>query len=143
MKIAELRIGNWVNTKFYKDFKIVGLTIFEDKTAQCSIYKDLNYYPQSTKIEDLRGIKLTDEWLVKLGFGKLEDCHIKKLGKEDLCTYELWLIDPCNDAGYPVQFYEVFDKDDYRFVSLYKPVKYVHQLQNLYFMLCGKELLLV
>ena len=72
-------------------------------------------------------IPLTEEWLLKFGFGKSEE-------HEYGCnTHEIF------------GFYY-----DYHFNKFYLDtpneqvcipfIKYVHQLQNLYFSLCGKEL---
>jgi hypothetical protein len=69
--------------------------------------------------KDLNGIPLTEEWLVTFGFEYIEE-------------YKWWEIDWCNftiDLG-----------GEYEFEFAFHPIKYVHQLQNLYFALTGKEL---
>jgi len=138
MKANELRIGN----KLYfcnRSHIVMGISI-----NLLFIENDFKHVIGPYEIEDFSPIPLTEDCLVKFGFNKIEDTHRKIINEEDLCVYEMLLIDPCNDAGYIVQYYEVFDTnpetDDYRFVSLQNEVKYVHQLQNLYFALTGEEL---
>jgi len=127
MKVTELRLGNWVNTQWYKDFKIVGLTVFEDKTAQCSIFKDLNYYPQSTNINDLHAIKITHEWLSKFGFKRFEENDSYQLDVK--LGFSIW--------GRIKTGFNIYVES----TEIGKSIKYVHQLQNIYFELTGKELI--
>ena len=74
-----------------------------------------------------RPIPLTEEWLLKLGFEKT---------KENFCTYDLGKI----SIYMPSICYEEGRTYFNSWVIIEKSPKYVHQLQNLYFCLCGKEL---
>ena len=141
MKANELRLGN----KLF--FCNRSHTIMGIGANLLFIENDFKHTIGPYELEDFEPIPIDENWLKKYGFNKIEDTHRKIIGKEDLCVYEMWLVDPCNDAGYSVQYYEVFDQlqntEDYRFVSIEKEVKYIHELQNLYFVLTGRELELV
>jgi hypothetical protein len=116
MKANELRIGNWYSEygipKQVLPLQILGLYQIE----------------QAGKIVlDMTPIPLTEEWLVKLGFEKT-DRDVLFYEKRNLVVewlFERWTGRLYLDAG-----------DSARIIE----VKYVHQLQNLYFALTGEEL---
>lgn len=77
----------------------------------------------------LQPIPITEEWLLKFGFEK---------GKN------FWLL---NESEEGFVDHMVFDLERLEFIITQNPYsgycvecKYVHQLQNLYFALCGEEL---
>ena len=72
-------------------------------------------------------IPLTEEWLLKLGFEKT---------KENFCTYDLSKI----SIYMPSIYYEEGRTYFNSWVIIEKSPETVHQLQNLFFCLCGKEL---
>lgn len=91
---------------------------------------DDDYSPSS--IKETQGILLTEEWLVKMGFEKQEDGD----DHDDWHWYELQVLPDIafvqgNKKGYLDVF--ILDHDNIR-------VQFVHQLQNLYWCLCGEEL---
>ena len=89
-------------------------------------------YP--TAIVDLdrfSGIPSTEEWLIKLGFEKIID-------NEFTLRYEL-KKDPRFDYFFPKHNLKTFGLR-FQGSTFFDVVKYVHQLQNLYFALTGKEL---
>ena len=104
MEAKELRIGNYLihDGYFIKSYSVDGFI---------NVIKNIdNYEP----------IPLTEEWLVKFGFNKLEgwdDMYYFQIG--DFQIYEY------NVSGY--------EFDDFG-------IKHVHQLQNLYFALTNEEL---
>jgi hypothetical protein len=119
MKASELRIGNFV----------------KDKNAQ---YKTVNGFSTilATSIYqfnlgdlELDALPLTEEWLLKFGFVK----EPRDSGEVAFCMSE-------NDCNVIIQDFG----DGFLFIwelsFMGKPIKYVHQLQNLYFALTGKEL---
>lgn len=115
MKVNELRIGNWIN---------VGGELNEFDIADfCDIFDNGNKW-----FKDLfKAIPLTEEWLVKFGFS-----HISKNDYQS--PYEFLIFDIkllC--------FADIQGDDEERIFSPIE-VKYVHQLQNLYFALTGEEL---
>jgi len=118
METKELRLGNyiWFNDAPVKD-GFAEITAVNDElvhTTQGAAYSS-----------ELQGIELTEEWLVKFGNWDITE--------EGLLSYDLkydeqleeWLFYVYNLRG---------DKINCAMI------KYVHQLQNLYFALTGKEL---
>ena len=113
MEAKELRIGNWV--------------------YNATIKKEMQVYPmmiaQLSMVEgesNIEPIPLTEEWLLRFGF--------EKNGEE-------WFIHENN-------FELVFDEGKYFYTWDYNwctsfGIKYIHQLQNLYFALTGEELQLI
>lgn len=115
MKANELRIGNWVNLNdgsLTDDYRVV------EKVGRKNvefIIKGCNKVMSSRPISDVYGIPLTEEILLKCGFDLLPN---GKLNHDNLCKFEINFI----------------------FNSKSHLVKYLHQVQNLYFELTGKEL---
>jgi hypothetical protein len=127
MKVSELRIGNFV----------------KDKNAQ---YKTVNGFTQilATGIYqfhleklELDALPLTEEWLLKFGFEYNKRGNWNRYFKEGIYP-----------RSFAFQFYKNgridFWYGDFNVGNLnrikYNPLQYVHQLQNLYFALTGKEL---
>jgi len=118
MKASELRIGNW----FKED-------ILEQTFAQITAEQILDFYDDP--LDDFyKSTPLTEEWLLKFGFKyqKTYNNYAVKAGdyfnsvKQD---GEEWIYsnDESNACCYEL-----------------RSIKYVHQLQNLYFALTGEEL---
>jgi len=126
MKIQELRIGNWYMSVKFQQPVMCDLLDFYDLCA-----KSDGVYDDPPINEMFSPIPITEEWLGKFGF--------KKHKAEDNYFYKKW-------GNNGVEF--IFNSDRYsRNVfeyelgsNKYKQIKYVHQLQNLYFALTGKEL---
>ena len=120
MEANELRIGNYVQ---YEEQLFYAIEDGIDIDA-ASIY-----HP----------IPLTEEWLVKFGFKKekVNDLYDSAFIRSHVLQSELYLR-PSNEGGY----YWGFNTPDALNQEFYdcKPIKYVHQLQNLYFSFTGKEL---
>jgi hypothetical protein len=122
MKANEMRIGNVVNiVNTTRDF--LGRVWYSDALiSHEDIYdiargNDYQYNP----------IPLTEEWLLKFGFKY--DTDNDKLCKSlhiDILSFRASEGHMC------------LESQGYR--TLYKHIKYVHQLQNLYFALTGEEL---
>ena len=124
LKATELRIGNFVEyqrndilteLKQVKGVNWGGDSIFIEYYNQ-----DGSQYPINKK--HFKPIPLTEEWLVKFGLKKM-DISEYTLNTYDFADFTLWL----NDDKFLFN-----DKTN---------IKYVHQLQNLYFALTQKELL--
>lgn len=116
MKPNELRIGNFVQTKTSEySYKVKALgEIMVDLSGTSVIY------------EHCVPIPLTEEWLKTFGFS---DIGILKIRNEMIIDC---VIDLNNKSS-------VFIDIAMRPIIL-EHIKYVHQLQNLYFALTGKEL---
>jgi len=114
MKATEFRVGNWIMGDIGKPYQME-LSDFSDW------YMDHNSHEFGNHIHP---IPLTEEWLLKFGFDYDNETStyslLTSLRKCDLC------IDILLSDG------EYFWK--------YVELKYVHQLQNLYFALTGNEL---
>lgn len=78
--------------------------------------------------ENYEPIPITEEWLLKFGFDKV-------LPRNDKMYYRL------NDY-FVIEDSRVFllGDDAFEILKLRQEIKYVHQLQNLYFALTGEEL---
>ncbi len=124
MKAEELRIGNWVTWEG-EACKLDGITRdFNDSPYDVEIEFSNGLFNREP-IEDLKPIPLSEEWLIRFGF-LLEDFN--------------WYKNDSDDS-----FYISFESDYGFYVGAttygyLKAILYVHQLQNLYFALTGKEL---
>lgn len=103
MKANELRIGNKVRF----EGSIVTVNTISDDEVTFSDYASLDY----PKMEDISGIELTEEWLLKFGWKD-------EFAKGMLTRYGLKI----------------------RLLGHDMDTQYVHSLQNLYFALTGEEL---
>lgn len=129
MKANELRIGNWIQFRYTETPVRITLGDFVRE------YNDEH-------LEDYEPIPLTEEWLIKFGFRKYKNGYI--------ITPSMGM-----DYGYVIEHYEW--RGDWAFGILYYDpardcdidevynfcgtgLKHVHQLQNLFYSLCGEEL---
>lgn len=117
MNASELRIGNFVQHKCGAHYKISAYDIVD--------VADGTFY--------IKPIPLTEEWLLRLGFIK-----------PDRYMSGGFMIDGYEDGFFVssgfnfCQFCLIDQMVDTRYIS--DNIKYVHQLQNLYFALTGEEL---
>ena len=115
---SELRVGNLVyHEPTIDDWEII--TIKVGNIIQCEINPD-GFEP----------IPLTEEWLLKFGFDfSIDTWYLKGVA--------IWKTECCDAKGNEEIgfFYELRDVG-----MMDMHVKYVHQLQNLYFALTGEEL---
>jgi hypothetical protein len=131
MDSKELRIGNYV------DCNGIVSEIVETRTN----YVRLKYFRKDVEKEHIslvllddrvKEIPLTEEWLLKFGYVKFN------VNASIYCEYSLVIDDV-------LKYKLLFDYRDLGITmpNTYKPIrlKYVHQLQNLYFALTGNELI--
>ena len=123
MKANELRVGNLVTYRSLKELKVMELLstftrvlIDNNQTDWISVGYDF-----------LDPIPLTEEWLLKFGFEKT---------KENFLTYDLGKLSIYMPSFHYKKGRTYFNS----WVIIEESPKTVHQLQNLYFCLCGKEL---
>lgn len=131
MKASELRIGNWVYREYLDND---GNHIGEYQVSAHDI-EHLDVSGVFHQDGEATSIPLTEDWLEKFGFyGKYKSvhCHWSKngVGIEQASNVD---DDENTISPSPQEFYY-----DFNF-----PIKYVHQLQNLYFALTGDELSLI
>ena len=121
MKATELRIGNWVKWNY------------EERS-------DGNAYPVEFgyELDDIKNnpnivkpIPLTEEWLVKFGFEKMDAFGWVK----DFITLDESVAHYSFDMWRGTYSIEKCDMTE-----IPQEIKHVHQLQNLYFALTGQEL---
>lgn len=119
LKAADCRVGNWLS-KHGEQYQITSATIVGLERGD----------------SEVEPIPLTEEWLLKFGFEKREasSCVAWHIGENPI-THDwlfdlVWLDKP-----------ELIGAENYPFYrNGYHLIKYVHQLQNLFYCLCGKEL---
>lgn len=139
MKANELRLGNYLQldgenyhvNEIYNNLQCVELKRKNLENPKLNDYEECDL-----DCNDLLPIPLTEEWLLNLGFNS----EYKKgwigidVKHENGTTTDFVLSYPQRMGMWQTFF--AFEYDSFRFVEL----KYVHQLQNLYFALTGSEL---
>lgn len=126
MDIKELRLDNIVNVKGSKKHR--GVTVEDFRLA----INGENPY--------LTPIALDEEWLLRFRFKRHDDGSVSAQFSygmnpvtQDYLIYLVWIRDYEND--YQLKGFPFYNNGHFE-------IKYVHQLQNLYFALTGKELTL-
>jgi len=116
IKANELRLGNWV-------FDPEGEMSTVNAIGKTNYSLDNFYHGH---IDDIKPIPLTEDILLKCGFEFDGLSYIKEYGEEYF-------------------FYVSYDGESFVISAddsdIGKPFYYLHQLQNLYWCLCGEELL--
>ena len=134
MEATELRIGIYVNVprEDQSPFRIDAFESLSNKFIKVAmIHPDYGetFHPLTWYGDDLKPIPLTERWLLDFGY--------KSIGKLHL-TYKLnpFIIE-LSVLGSHYNFRKIISKEE---SMMLKEIKHVHQLQNLYFALTGKEL---
>jgi hypothetical protein len=117
MKSNELRIGNWVQCD-------------DGKSIVCGIEQDETFLNNGVQYRNdaIQPIQITEEWIERFGFEFDQNYGLFGFFDDDHAIYSL------DTGGY--QFH-IFCCND---IDCWVKVDYVHELQNLYFALMGKEL---
>ena len=131
MKASELRIGNYLIVPGID--RIVQVRLVCLSHFSC-VDKDGIVLEESVRI-NYQPIPLTQELLLKFGFGKIDDFDVYS---------NIWRIN-----GFMVSFGDYInihldwadDEVGFHSIMCYEEL-FVHQLQNLYFALTGEELIL-
>lgn len=140
MKIEDLRIGNLVsvnNKQFHPNLKgaILRVTGLHERSrngvVETSVNLECERETYSQFMEYIKPVALTEQWLLDLGFNQI----IEKqwyLHFHDVCLtlYE-------DSEQYMVQIHDMEIDESSIFL---KSIQYVHQLQNIFFILSGKEI---
>lgn len=137
MKANELRIGNLV----IEDGVLCEVTSISI-SGQLTIFSAQKVY--SSDISKIVPIPLTEEWLLKLGFEGMVDYASRIAAQTTGYKTKESVLFRFNDNRltddvimFPVL---VFSDNIFRYRESGLIIKYVHQLQNLYFALTGQEL---
>lgn len=134
MKANELRIGNLFK---YSDNAIIK----PEKRGVISsiIADDISFLAHSYNENLIEPITLTEEWLLSFGFDKiteLTDGYNKGMPIEKYLYDKFYILNTdLLNPNFGIGLHYIWDG-----ISL--EIKYVHQLQNLYFALTGEELTL-
>jgi hypothetical protein len=120
MKANELRIGNWF--------------IEKDEVKQF----DGDFY----HLLECNPIILSQHWLEKLGFKKNDKNRWVKEKSHYAIFYFEYYSTGENNSMWRIQYHDTdYGNNEYHDCHQWgERIKYVHQLQNLYFALTGKEL---
>lgn len=130
MKANELRIGNWV--KFEGNFYQINSINDNDTTVELG--DGYWHLPGRYHIRYIKPIKLTEQWLINANM-KLVD----KFSNQRYLRLKKHKFDISKITFSHVERL-VRLESGYKGTILIPHIKYVHQLQNLYFALTGKEL---
>ena len=127
MKTTELRLGNFIQDQFDDIITVDGLDDVDVYSSDCG----------DIPVHAVQPIPLTEQWLLDFGFKKNEYGDMS-LFKE----FEYLVIMCVKEEFYPsyeqpAEFAHESDR-----VVYFNHIKYVHQLQNLYFALFQEELIL-
>lgn len=147
MKATELMIRNLVNITKAAQKDLWDINEIEVKSNCYEIARleidELNLFVDGEEIEfnyaEIEPIELNDEWLTRFGFTGGNKCY-KDASSIDILKTDFYLR-PSYLGGY----YWGFNVDDAKLdceLNDVRPLKYVHQLQNLIFALTNEELTL-
>jgi len=129
MNVNDLRIGNLIKPIPNEKEEIINtISYVEGVTNDGFIFTNgfrLGYYSDN---EDFEPIQITEEWLIKFGFKKSAESEWYNLPYFQI---EI-VVDKNNDFTFCVANNFVI-----------KHVKYIHELQNLYYSIKGIELQLI
>lgn len=130
----ELRIGNILQSIdkdgdgsviIVKEFSLGGVNPFVSQAGYEYeyVYEKTDYYDWYWVVP----IELSPEWMVKLGFEKNLGGHYMDIKDLGFMNYDNGILEIGIMAKYPIAAVE-------------SKIRYVHQLQNLYFALTGEEI---
>lgn len=136
MKVNELRIGNWLDSE-HGLVQVAELHLFNDRVG----VKSPNFENFVWNISDsITSSPLTEEWLLKFGFKCIHKSN-KHYTINDpnniVGNGKISILPTINDQWY-IAFSD--NLNGYKDYISSRKIKYVHQLQNLYFELTGEEL---
>lgn len=127
---SELKIGNLIQWNEEVPAIVAVTGIHKDSIDFDGQYKGL------MSVERFNPIPLTDDWISKLGFENSEKEFGIGFYHPNTMLFELYRKN--KEFGY---YYSVRHSNSMVYV-LSEHLKYVHQLQNLYFCLTGQELII-
>lgn len=146
MKPQELRIGNIINGIYhtYDDGDNEEMKLETTCTVATLDQTGASDYPiwvysdeQIEHFSEFERIPLTEEWLSKFEFE-----HVETRGRWIKDKFVIWkqrYLDPLSIFEQNKFYLQTIDYEGNIF-TLNLEIKYVHQLQNLYYCFCGEEL---
>lgn len=142
MKINEVRVGNIVGLNLKEDPQNL-FSVMEIGEYTMKLSDNINYFTKphrNTAFYDneiLEGVLLTEEWLLRADFKN------ERIARKEEDLDGIWYngISIVQDFWDQDKFsFAVYVRHDGEFKGGYE-IKYVHQLQNLYYALTGQELI--
>ncbi|MBE9597970.1 hypothetical protein [Pedobacter sp. MC2016-24] len=130
MNAEELRLGNIVN--FLMGSSWLQGQVNNIGKSNCVIGAS------SIKSLNIQGVRITEEWLRKFGFREMEDTipeGYPTFWPPDCSRFRIYFSESNQMFNW-----DVFDLKTLDLMERIATINYVHQLQNLFFMLEGKEL---
>lgn len=133
IKRAELRTGNL----FHNNLGAISILFVREIREDAIIGKELDgVFNGSFDEEDISGVPLTEEWMLKFGFENVDDeIDFSQWRINDDIPFQIF--GNGSDKQEPFKYAYEFNHEEKTI-----EIKYVHQLQNLYFALTGNELTL-
>lgn len=133
MKSNELRTGNFVKCFGIREV----IAIKKDKIKVRHESKHGNFIIEWVPITSLslEPIKLNEEWLLTNGFKKREE-----ILNSNFVTFGIGENIITKDYAMLIKYFR--DDNIFFYQNGFHTIKYIHQLQNLYFALTGEELIL-
>lgn len=138
IKRAELRTGNL----FHNNLGAISILFVREIREDAIIGKELDgVFNGSFDEENISGVPLTEEWLLKFRFSE------KRFRVKSNIEYRLLLPSSTDSTGIPMlpAFLNLQKRNDFftmQYGNFFLELRFVHQLQNLYFALTGNELTL-
>ncbi len=132
MKIRDLRVGNLI--LFAEDSTIFEVTEISEYGVNVKNEEEETYI----EIDSFEGIGITEDWLIKFGFKKDENKGFDSYFYSKGIFYLFHEKDFDSGFTFPILM-------KYGNINEYKNgrhIKYVHELQNLYFAIQQKELVM-
>lgn len=132
LKAEELRYGNLVNDEFRNLFSVIGIMTHVIRITRIKDTNRVTPYDKSISITLLKPIALTKEWFKKHATCKDDyECYYFPHPTVEGMRFYL------TNAGYIQE-----SSDDYSRITNFEHIKSVHLFQNLYYSLCGTELII-
>ena len=125
IQARELRIGNLV--KFTEDKELYAGYHNKVNVVDFDTLKDIEF----NNSKWYEPIQLNEDWLVKFGFENVDD----EIDYSEFVLNYVTIEGNGSDKQEPFHFVRDVDYRERK-----TEIKYVHQLQNLYWCLCGEEL---
>jgi hypothetical protein len=140
MKAMELRIGNFIYKESEYEFENGINQIISVLEFECVSTRPLNCHVKhhNVNISNLKPIPLTEEGLLKFGFEHQNkyDLESNLYSKKLKSEYHFTIYSKTETLDFKTKFigWKVLN------IGFDFKIEYVHQLQNLFFCLCGEEL---
>ena len=132
MTTADFRLGNFIQDPAMTEKSIVSHIVVNTITSN-----QIN----GSNISLITPLNITEDWLIKLGFMKLSDVTATEpnggFTKDDL------FLQLDGNMKFIATLWKIEGRNDGNSFTRIKAVLFIHELQNLYYAISGKELVLI